>query len=95
MRESRSGTTNAAFLLGSGLVLFLTWISAVAVGRITGGFVHDPARFGLDFRMCRLAGRKRLPAIAAAAAAVHGIASITFATLLVMPWRRVWTGWEL
>jgi 4-azaleucine resistance transporter AzlC len=82
MRESRSGTSNAAFLLGSGLVLYGTWISAVAVGRITGGFVHDPGRFGLDFAFIAVlvalvvdfwrGPRDIAPWTAAAAAAVAG-----------------------
>jgi 4-azaleucine resistance transporter AzlC len=82
MRESRHGTTNAAFLLGSGLVLYLTWVTAVAVGRITGGFVHDPDRFGLDFAFIAVlialvasfwrGPRDIVPWTAAAAAAIAG-----------------------
>lgn len=82
MREARSGTTNASFLLGSGLVLYLTWVSSTAVGRIAGGLVHDPARFGLDFAFIAVfvalivgfwrGPRDVTPWTAAAAAAIAG-----------------------
>ncbi len=82
MRESRSGTTNASFLLGSGLLLYVTWVASTAFGRITGAWVHDPNRFGLDFAfiavlVALVAGfwrglRDIAPWTAAAAAAVAG-----------------------
>lgn len=82
MRESRAGSINAAFLLGSGLVLHVTWVVTTAVGRITGGWVQDPARFGLDFAFIAVLvalvvsfwrdPRDIAPWTAAAAAAVAG-----------------------
>ncbi len=47
--EDPSGTSDAAFMLGSGLALFLAWISAAAIGQTLGGLVRDPAEWGLDF----------------------------------------------
>ncbi len=49
MGEFDRGKRNAAFLLGSGLVLYGAWLSSTVIGRILGDVVHDPARFGLDF----------------------------------------------
>ena len=49
MGEFAKGKRNAAFLLGSGLVLYVAWVSSTVVGRALGDVVHDPARFGLDF----------------------------------------------
>ena len=49
MGEFDKGKRNAAFLLGSGLVLYVAWLSSTVIGRILGDVVHDPARFGLDF----------------------------------------------
>ncbi len=43
------GKRNAAFLLGSGLVLFVAWVGSTVIGRTLGNVVHDPARWGLDF----------------------------------------------
>jgi len=49
MSEFSQGESNAALLLGSGLVLFVTWISSTLIGRLLGSVVHDPAQWGLDF----------------------------------------------
>ena len=49
MSEFDKGKRNAAFLLGSGLVLFIAWVGSTVVGRMLGSLVHDPARWGLDF----------------------------------------------
>ena len=49
MSKFSQGESNAALLLGSGLVLFVTWVSSTVVGRILGSIVHDPTQWGLDF----------------------------------------------
>jgi len=49
MGEFAQGKRNAAFLLGSGLVLYVAWVGSTVVGRTLGDVVHDPASFGLDF----------------------------------------------
>lgn len=48
MREYRAGGRDAAFLLGSGLVLFVAWLSATAFGQVAGAVVRNPAAWGLD-----------------------------------------------
>jgi 4-azaleucine resistance transporter AzlC len=49
MAEFAQGKPNAAFLLGSGLVLYGAWVGSTGLGRVLGDVVQDPARFGLDF----------------------------------------------
>ncbi|MDG5778628.1 AzlC family ABC transporter permease [Haloarculaceae archaeon H-GB2-1] len=49
MGRLRDGSTNGAFLLGSGLAIWSFWVAATAVGALAGGLITDPARFGLDF----------------------------------------------
>lgn len=49
MGELADGSTNAAFLLGSGIALFLAWITSTVTGAAVGGIVTDVARYGLDF----------------------------------------------
>ena len=49
MSQFQAGKRNGAFLLGSGLTLFVAWLSATAAGRVLGSSLQDPARFGLDF----------------------------------------------
>jgi 4-azaleucine resistance transporter AzlC len=43
------GRRDGAFLLGSGLAIYLSWVSATVVGRSLGSRLQDPARLGLDF----------------------------------------------
>jgi 4-azaleucine resistance transporter AzlC len=49
MDEFAHGGNDAAFLLGSGLALYVAWLSSTLLGRLVSGVVPDPARFGLDF----------------------------------------------
>ncbi|MEE6211395.1 AzlC family ABC transporter permease [Salarchaeum sp. III] len=47
--ELRDGSTRGAFLLGSGLAIWVLWVAATVVGATAGDLVGDPARWGLDF----------------------------------------------
>ncbi len=49
MSEYDKGKCNAAFLLGSGLVLYVAWVNSTVVGRVLGSAVQNPAQWGLDF----------------------------------------------
>lgn len=44
-----AGDGDGAFLLGSGLTVFVFWGAATAIGELTGGLVSNPAQWGLDF----------------------------------------------
>jgi len=49
MAELRSGSTQGAFLVGSGLAIWTFWVAATILGATVGGVVEDPARWGFDF----------------------------------------------
>lgn len=49
MSEFAAGERDAAFLLGSGLTLFIAWVSSTVLGRIAGAAIQNPAQWGLDF----------------------------------------------
>lgn len=49
MREFMEGRRDAAFMLGSGLLLFVSWLSATVIGKMVGMAISDPAQWGLDF----------------------------------------------
>ncbi len=49
MNELNANKANGAFLLGSGLVMFVAWLAATVVGRFLGTAVGDPSRWGGDF----------------------------------------------
>ncbi|MFC7139250.1 AzlC family ABC transporter permease [Halosimplex aquaticum] len=49
MREFTSGSRRGAFLLGSGLAIWVFWVASSVVGVAVGGVIDDPATYGLDF----------------------------------------------
>lgn len=49
MSEFQKGRRDAAFLLGGGLVMFVSWSAFTFIGSAAGSFIEDPARWGLDF----------------------------------------------
>jgi 4-azaleucine resistance transporter AzlC len=42
---------DGAFLVGAGLVLFVSWVASTVIGRIVGAAVPDPKEWGLDFAL--------------------------------------------
>jgi 4-azaleucine resistance transporter AzlC len=80
VEDLRSGSGRGAFLLGSGLAIWVCWVAATAVGAVAGGAVGRPEAYGLDFVLTAIFaallvefwdGRSRLaPWLAAAAAAL-------------------------
>jgi len=40
---------NPAFLLGSGITLWIAWQTGTCAGRVLGSSIHDPSSLGLDF----------------------------------------------
>ncbi|WP_049923197.1 AzlC family ABC transporter permease [Halopiger djelfimassiliensis] len=49
MRELTSGNGRGAFLLGSGIAIWVFWVGATIVGAVAGETVGDPTRYGADF----------------------------------------------
>lgn len=49
LREHAEGRNDAAFLAGSGLLVWLVWAAGTAAGALFGEILGDPTRFGLDF----------------------------------------------
>ncbi|MDQ3507732.1 MAG: AzlC family ABC transporter permease [Actinomycetota bacterium] len=49
MGEFQKGKRDAAFLLGGGIVMFVSWSTFTFVGSAAGSFIEDPAKWGLDF----------------------------------------------
>jgi 4-azaleucine resistance transporter AzlC len=47
--DIRNGGRDAAFLLGSGLTLFLFWNTGTILGRVFGEMLPDLNRYGIDF----------------------------------------------
>ena len=49
MGEFSAGGRDAAFLLGSGGLLYVAWVTSAIVGQIAGSSIQNPAHWGLDF----------------------------------------------
>ncbi len=49
MRRADEEEHDGAFLLGSGLVLYLSWLAGTTIGQVLGSVVSNPAQWGLDF----------------------------------------------
>jgi 4-azaleucine resistance transporter AzlC len=49
VEDLRSGSGRGAFLLGSGLAIWVFWVAATALGAVAGGVLGDPERYGLHF----------------------------------------------
>ena len=49
MSDFTAGGRDAGFLLGSGFILYIAWVSSAVIGRTVGAWIQDPAQWGLDF----------------------------------------------
>lgn len=49
MSDFAKGGRDAGFLLGSGFILYIAWISSAVIGRTVGAWIQNPAQWGLDF----------------------------------------------
>jgi predicted branched-subunit amino acid permease len=51
LREYKDDRHDAAFILGSGLVLWFAWVGTTAFGHVFGQIMGDPAEYGADFML--------------------------------------------
>jgi predicted branched-subunit amino acid permease len=49
MSYFKAGGSDAAFLLGGGLLLTLVWLGGTAIGHLVGAVVQNPTQWGFDF----------------------------------------------
>lgn len=49
IEDLREGTGRGAFLLGSGLAIWVFWVLATAIGAVAGGRIANPETYGLGF----------------------------------------------
>lgn len=49
MKAHANGESDAAFVLGSGVAMFVPWVGGTLLGSIANEWVADPKVFGLDF----------------------------------------------
>jgi 4-azaleucine resistance transporter AzlC len=49
MGEKAQGRGSISFLAGSGIVVYLAWVSSTIAGRLIGQEIGDPTKWGVDF----------------------------------------------
>ena len=49
MSELRKGRGGLAFMLGTGVLSWVSWVGSTVAGRALGAFIDDPTTYGLDF----------------------------------------------
>ncbi|ARS89490.1 AzlC family ABC transporter permease [Natrarchaeobaculum aegyptiacum] len=49
MRDLKSGSGRGAYLLGSGIAMWVFWVGSTIVGAFAGGVIGDPSQYGVDF----------------------------------------------
>jgi 4-azaleucine resistance transporter AzlC len=49
MRERAEGRADAAFIVGSGALMYVAWLSGTGIGHLLGATLAEPERWGLDF----------------------------------------------
>ena len=48
LADRRKGERDAAFIVGSGALMWVGWVSGTLIGHLAGGIIGDPAAFGID-----------------------------------------------
>jgi predicted branched-subunit amino acid permease len=51
LRRHADGRSDAAFILGSGFVLWVVWVAGTAAGYVFGQVLGEPRRLGIDFML--------------------------------------------
>lgn len=51
MRERAAGRLDAAYLLGGGLMMYVSWVTSTGLGHSLGLLIGAPRRLGLDFML--------------------------------------------
>lgn len=78
MGEFAKGTARLGFLLGTGVINYIFWVSSAMIGRTMGALIPSPESLGIDFALTAVfitigaggyRGRKDVPVILAALAA--------------------------
>lgn len=49
MAEVQKGRGSVAFLVGTGVLSWFSWMLSTLCGRVLGAFIDDPTKYGLDF----------------------------------------------
>ena len=86
------GENDAAFILGSGLSMYLFWVAGTALGALAGNWIADPRMFGVDFLLVAFCAAMALGLFKSRADVAPALAAVLVAALLD---RYATSGWTL
>jgi 4-azaleucine resistance transporter AzlC len=82
LREREEGRTDAAFMLGAGLVMWVVWVAGTAVGHVFGSVLGSPERLGIDFLMAAFFAALAVPFLRTAKSLVPFAVGVLVAILV-------------
>lgn len=86
------GENDAAYILGSGLSMYLFWIAGTALGALAGNWIADPRTLGVDFLLVAFCAAMALDLFRSRADVAPALAAVAVAALLD---RFTPSGWTL
>jgi len=86
------GERDAAFILGSGVSMYLPWVAGTALGGLAGNWIADPRLLGVDFLLVAFCFAMAIDLFKSRAEIAPALAAIAVAVLLD---RLAPSGWTL
>ncbi|MEO8143417.1 MAG: AzlC family ABC transporter permease [Betaproteobacteria bacterium] len=76
------GENDAAFILGSGVSMFLPWVGGTVLGALAGNWIADPRMLGVDFLLVAFCAAMAMDLFKSRSDIAPAIAAVTVAALL-------------
>jgi len=91
-KANADGEHDAAYVLGSGVSMYLPWVAGTALGAAAGNWIADPKTLGVDFLLVAFCFAMAIDLFKAKADVVPAAAAVIVAVLLD---RLAPSGWTL
>jgi len=91
-KANADGEHDAAFILGSGVSMYLPWVAGTALGAVAGNWIADPRMLGVDFLLVAFCFAMAIDLFKARSDVAPALAAVIVAALLD---RFATSGWTL
>lgn len=95
MRARANGERDAAFLLGSGVAMYVAWIAGTALAGATGSMLPRPAVLGLDFLLVAFCAAMAIDAARHGRNATTAFVAVVAAVVAILVDRYLSPGWAV
>lgn len=92
IKAHADGERDAAFILGSGVSMFLPWVAGTVLGAVAGAWIADPRTLGVDFLLVAFCAAMAMDLFKSRADVLPALAAVIVAALLD---RFAPSGWTL